>query len=131
MGIYRGFNDGNEDDEFPQSVPASGPSLLLKLKRHPTVTSVVTTGKKVLRRPDFFVVTQVQRQLSSDISWLLVGLFIIVVAEAQRIMDPSPITVWTIIYESVSGFGNVGASQGKGKREHMYAGRTGLMVCVL
>ncbi|CAO3576293.1 unnamed protein product [Absidia cylindrospora] len=110
LGIYRGVDD--DEDGFDGNLPATGPSLLLKLKRHPTVTSVMTTGKKVLRRPDFFVVTQVQRQLSSDISWLLVALFIIIVAEAQRIMDPSPITVWTIIYESVSGFGNVGASQG-------------------
>ncbi|KAI8329221.1 cation transporter [Chlamydoabsidia padenii] len=112
LGIYRGYDDGDDDGEYSKPT-TTGPSLLLKLKRHPTVTSVVTTGKKFFRRPDFFVVTQVQRQLSSDISWLLVGLFIIVVAEAQRIMDPSPITVWTIIYESVSGFGNVGASQGK------------------
>ncbi|KAI8098566.1 cation transport protein-domain-containing protein [Halteromyces radiatus] len=109
LGIYRGLND---DEEGGYEQPTTGPALLLKLKRHPTVNSVMTTGRKVLRRPDFFVVTQVQRQLSSDISWLLVGLFIIIVAEAQRIMDPSPITVWTIIYESVSGFGNVGASQG-------------------
>ncbi|CAO3587690.1 unnamed protein product [Absidia cylindrospora] len=113
LGIYRQPNDDDDDDDDnDRTLPKTGPSLLLKLRRHPTVTSVMTTGKKVLRRPDFFVVTQVQRQLSNDISWLLVGLFIIIVAESQRIMDPSPITVWTIIYESVSGFGNVGASQG-------------------
>ncbi|ORX45719.1 TrkH-domain-containing protein [Hesseltinella vesiculosa] len=112
LGIYRG-GDGDDDEEVnTKGLPNSGPTLLLKLKRHPTMTSMVTTGRKVFRKPDFFVVQQVQRQLSNDISWLIVCLFVIIVAEAGRIMDPSPITVWTIIYECVSAFGNIGASTG-------------------
>ncbi|KAI8070341.1 cation transport protein-domain-containing protein [Gongronella butleri] len=116
LGIYRTGEDG-DDDGMNTNIPDSGPALLLKLKRHPTMTSVITNGRKALKKPDFFVVQQVQRQLSNDISWLIVCLFIIVVAEAGRIMDPSPITVWTIIYECVSAFGNIGASPGKPKLE--------------
>lgn len=76
------------------------------------MTSIANQSKKLLKGPDFFVITQVQRQLTSDICWVITGIFLICVIEAQPIMSPSPITIATVIYECVSAFGNVGASTG-------------------
>jgi Trk-type K+ transport system membrane component len=67
---------------------------------------------KGIKRPDFFVMQQVQRQLSSDLAWIVVGIFLICVIESGPIMSTSPITVFSVIYECVSAFANVGASLG-------------------
>ncbi|KAF7724505.1 hypothetical protein EC973_000956 [Apophysomyces ossiformis] len=110
LGIFRG-----QDDEEPvrfSEQELNGPAPFIKLRRHPTISSVVTTSKRVLRGPDFFVITQIQRQLTSDICWVIVGIFLISVIEAEEIMSPSAITMSTVIYECVSAFANVGASTG-------------------
>jgi hypothetical protein len=67
---------------------------------------------KGIKRPDFFVMQQIQRQLSSDLAWIVCGIFLISVIESEKIMGPSPITVYSVIYECVSAFANVGASLG-------------------
>jgi Trk-type K+ transport system membrane component len=76
------------------------------------MTSIANHSKKLLKGPDFFVITQIQRQLTSDICWVITGVFLICVIEAESIMSPSPVTIATVIYECVSAFGNVGASTG-------------------
>jgi Trk-type K+ transport system membrane component len=76
------------------------------------MTSIAQNTKKLIKGPDFFVITQIQRQLTSDICWVITGIFLICVIEAQSIMSPSPVTIATVIYECVSAFGNVGASTG-------------------
>lgn len=76
------------------------------------MTSIAQGTKKLLKGPDFFVITQIQRQLTSDICWVITGIFCICVLEAESIMSPSPVTIATVIYECVSAFGNVGASTG-------------------
>lgn len=76
------------------------------------MTSIAQNTKKLLKGPDFFVITQIQRQLTSDICWVITGIFLICVLEAESIMSPSPVTIATVIYECVSAFGNVGASTG-------------------
>ncbi|KAG1329837.1 hypothetical protein G6F62_007499 [Rhizopus arrhizus] len=108
LGIFRGENE--EPQEFSEVELSEAP--FIKLKRHSTMTSIANQSKKLLRGPDFFVITQVQRQLTSDICWVITGIFLICVIEAQPIMSPSPITIATVIYECVSAFGNVGASTG-------------------
>ncbi|KAI8876881.1 cation transporter [Backusella circina FSU 941] len=71
------------------------------------------TEKELNRRgPDFFVMTQIQRQLTSDICWVITGVFLICILEAKAVMSPSPITMASIIFECVSAFGNVGGSFG-------------------
>ena len=72
----------------------------------------MTTSRKVLRGPDFFVLNLIQRQLTSDICWVISAIFVVSIVESQNIMSPSPITMMTVIYECVSAFGNVGASTG-------------------
>jgi Trk-type K+ transport system membrane component len=76
------------------------------------MSSMVTTSKKVLRKPDFFVMTQIQRQLATEICWVICCIFAICVIESEEILSISPITISSVIYECVSAFGNVGASTG-------------------
>jgi hypothetical protein len=108
LGIFRGENE--EPVSFSEKELQSAP--FIKLKRHATISSMVTTSKKLLKGPDFFVITQIQKQLTSDICWVITGVFLICILEAQSIMSPSPVTIATVIYECVSAFGNVGASTG-------------------
>lgn len=56
--------------------------------------------------------TQIQRQLTSEICWVICCIFAICVIEAEQILSISPITIASVIYECVSAFGNVGASAG-------------------
>ncbi|KAI8877424.1 TrkH-domain-containing protein [Backusella circina FSU 941] len=99
LGIY-----GGEDNETGE--------VYHKLKRYPTISSVMTASKKALMKPDFFVMTQIQRQLTSDIGWVICCVFAICVIETESIMSSKPITIHTIMYECVSAFANVGASTG-------------------
>ncbi|EPB86743.1 hypothetical protein HMPREF1544_06441 [Mucor circinelloides 1006PhL] len=107
LGIYSGQDD--DDGEYDDS---NAPTFIHRLKRQPTMSSIVTTSRKVLRKPDFFVMTQIQRQLTSEICWVICCIFAICVIESESIMSSSPITMSTVIYECVSAFGNVGASTG-------------------
>ncbi|KAI7888314.1 cation transporter [Mucor mucedo] len=108
LGIY-GKQDDNEDDyeQEPQ-----GPGLFPRLKRSATFNSALTSSKKVLKKPDFFVMTQIQRQLTSEICWVIVCIFAICVIESEAILAITPITIASIIFECVSAFANVGASTG-------------------
>ncbi|CAO3685218.1 unnamed protein product [Rhizopus stolonifer] len=108
LGIFRGENE--EPQMFSENELSEAP--FIKLKRHSTITSIANHSKKLLKGPDFFVITQVQRQLTSDICWVITGIFLICVIESEAIMSPSAITIATVIYECVSAFGNVGASTG-------------------
>ncbi|KAL9537770.1 hypothetical protein MBANPS3_011482 [Mucor bainieri] len=108
LGIFRGEDE--EPVKFSDDDLAEAP--FIKLKRHSTMTSIAQGTKKLLKGPDFFVITQIQRQLTSDICWVITGIFCICVIEAESIMSPSPVTIATVIYECVSAFGNVGASTG-------------------
>ncbi|GAA5807391.1 hypothetical protein MFLAVUS_000752 [Mucor flavus] len=108
LGIFRGEDE--EPVRFSEKDLSDAP--FIKLKRHSTMTSIAQNTKKLLKGPDFFVITQIQRQLTSDICWVITGIFCICVLEAESIMSPSPVTIATVIYECVSAFGNVGASTG-------------------
>ncbi|KAI9279003.1 cation transport protein-domain-containing protein [Phascolomyces articulosus] len=102
LGIY---SDGRQQEESTPEVT--------KLSRFPTISSVMTTSKKLIpKRPSFYVMTQVQRMLTREIMWVIAGIFCICVIEAEAIMGPSPITVLTVIYETVSAFGTAGSSTG-------------------
>ncbi|KAI8327508.1 cation transport protein-domain-containing protein [Blakeslea trispora] len=114
LGIYKGIDDDMYDHEHQLKGLNSDYTLDYshKLKRHSTMTSIVANSKKVLQGPDFFVMTQIQRQLTSEICWVICCIFAICVIEAEAIAAASPISIASIIYECVSAFGNVGASIG-------------------
>lgn len=108
LGIYRGDDEESvmfTDNDLKSSAP------FIKLRRHPTINSVMTQSRKI-RQPDFFVLTQIQRQLTSDICWVIVGVFCICIIESATMMSSTAITMATVIYECVSAFANVGGSIG-------------------
>jgi Trk-type K+ transport system membrane component len=108
LGIFR-----SDEDDYSFSEKELNRVPFLQLKRHGTMSSIMTTSKNVLKKgPDFFVMTQIQRQLTSDICWVITGVFLICIFEAKAVMSPSPITMASIIFECVSAFGNVGGSFG-------------------
>ncbi|RCI02735.1 low affinity potassium transporter, partial [Rhizopus stolonifer] len=107
LGIYKGNNEGQGCD-----LECNSSQSFHHLKRTNTLTSVVNASRNALRGPDFFVRTQIQQQLTSEIFWLIASIFTVCVIETQSIMSPSPITMFSIIYECVSAFGNIGASIG-------------------
>ncbi|KAI8970847.1 cation transport protein-domain-containing protein [Pilobolus umbonatus] len=118
LGIYRGENE----DDINHSNHAHDDMNIHGLKRQTTLTSVMTTSRKLFRKPDFYVMTQIQRQLTSEICWVIGCIFIICVIEAESIMSISPITVGSIIYECVSAFGTVGSSIGYPERSESQSG---------
>lgn len=104
--MYRtGEDDIEDNDEYNEEG-----GIILKLKRQRTLNSIMTASKTIIKKPDFFVITQIQRQITKDICWVIIGIFLICVLEAQSIISPKDITVVTVIYECISAFGNVGSS---------------------
>ncbi|KAI8343878.1 cation transporter [Chlamydoabsidia padenii] len=104
LGMYR--------TDYQDDGSTDGGGIILKLRSQLTINSMISTSRKLLQQPDFFVMTQIQRQLSKEICWLIIGIFCVCVMEARSIMSPSPVTIATVIYECVSAFGCVGSSLG-------------------
>ncbi|GFF78286.1 putative cation transporter [Aspergillus udagawae] len=61
-----------------------------------------------------YVLTHMRNQLSFDLWYIFLGIFCICATEARRIMDPSEpaFSVFSIFFEIVSAYGNVGLSLG-------------------
>ncbi|OAQ60915.1 cation transport protein domain-containing protein [Pochonia chlamydosporia 170] len=61
-----------------------------------------------------YILTHMRNQLSFDLWFIFVGVFCICIAEARRIVDNSipSFTVWTVLFEVTSAYGNVGLSLG-------------------
>lgn len=88
-------------------------STSTRLRRFPTISSVVSSSSKLLpKSPSFYVKLQIQKQLAKEISWVIAGIFCICVIESKEIMDQTPITALSIMYECVSAFGTAGSSLG-------------------
>ena len=103
LGIYS--HHTRQDDEEQ--------GFHIKLRRKPTISSVMTSSRKLItKRPSFFVMQQLQRQLAQEIVWLILGVFFICLIEAESIMSPTPITALTVLYECASAFGTAGSSTG-------------------
>ncbi|KAL6930778.1 uncharacterized protein HGUI_03358 [Hanseniaspora guilliermondii] len=61
-----------------------------------------------------YIGTHLRRQLSFDLWFLFLGLFIICICESKRIQDVNDIhfAIWTVLFEIVSAYGTVGLSLG-------------------
>ncbi|KAL2866617.1 putative potassium uptake transporter [Aspergillus lucknowensis] len=61
-----------------------------------------------------YILTHMRNQLSFDLWYIFLGIFCLCVAESKRIMDPSEqgFSVFSIFFEAVSAYGNVGLSLG-------------------
>ncbi|EKM49791.1 uncharacterized protein PHACADRAFT_214314 [Phanerochaete carnosa HHB-10118-sp] len=95
LGVYPDDDDDDDDDDkFNEK------TLKAKEKR------VQIWGRHLVRH--------VQKQLSFDIWWLALSLWLICIVERNGIMDPSKpwFNVFAILFEIVSGYGTVGLSLG-------------------
>jgi potassium uptake Trk family protein len=61
-----------------------------------------------------YLMTHVRNQLSFDLWWIMLGVFMITIAEADRVADNADpaFSVFAILFEVVSGYANVGLSLG-------------------
>ena len=61
-----------------------------------------------------YLLTHARNQLSFDLWWIMLGVFLIVIAESDRVADNADpaFSVFAILFEVVSGYGNVGLSLG-------------------
>ncbi|ORZ01769.1 cation transport protein-domain-containing protein [Syncephalastrum racemosum] len=108
LGIY-----GSEHDFMIPATADRISAAISTLRRVPTNSSALTQSLSgVFKRPSFFVITQIQRQLISEICWLMLGIFCLFCAEQGQILAPSPVTGLSVIYECTSAFGNAGSSTG-------------------
>ena len=61
-----------------------------------------------------YLLTHARNQLSFDLWWIMLGVFLITIAESDRVADNADpaFSVFAILFEVVSGYGNVGLSLG-------------------
>ncbi|RJE17260.1 Potassium, partial [Aspergillus sclerotialis] len=78
-----------------------------------------------------------KKQLAFDLWYIVLGLFIVLIAEKERIADPNEdaFQVFSILFEIVSAYGNVGLSRGYPGVNTSLAGEFGtvskLVVCAM
>ncbi|OZJ03743.1 hypothetical protein BZG36_03065 [Bifiguratus adelaidae] len=120
LGVYK---EANLDDDGGLSAPSASLFSSNFNPIHRFSTRVTSSGdnqsnrsagqRRWLAGPDFFVMTQIQRQLTSDIGWLILGFWLITITESSSIAnDTTNFTVFSILYECVSAYANVGSSLG-------------------
>ncbi|KAK6539435.1 hypothetical protein TWF694_009659 [Orbilia ellipsospora] len=83
-----------------------------------------------------FFTSQLKAQLSHDLWFLVLGVWVIVVIEAKKIeADPKNFSVFNIIFEAVSGYGTVGVSAGYPGVNYSFAGKfkslSKLIMCLI
>lgn len=65
-----------------------------------------------VQTPPSYISTHLRRQLSFDLWYVFLGLFVIAIAEAGRLQDDLNFELFTVLFEVVSAYGNVGISFG-------------------
>ncbi|TDL24427.1 TrkH-domain-containing protein [Rickenella mellea] len=85
-----------------------------------------------------YMAWHLKRQLSFDLWWLALALLLICIFERGKILSPvegTYITVWTILFEIVSGYGTVGLSLGVPNQNFSMSGSLGsaskLVLCAV
>jgi hypothetical protein len=88
-------------------------------------------------RPPSLISQQVRGQLSHDVWWIALALFLITLIETHHsIEDPRTYSVFTILFEIVSGYTNIGISVGLPDQSYsfsggMYTGSKVIMILVM
>lgn len=115
LGVYGGPNTETDDDksgsesdedESLGSSPSPGPK-----KKKKSTTS--------------FIGAHLRRQLSFDLWYMFLGLFIICLAEGGKIKDPEKpaFNIFSILFEIVSAYGTVGLSLGYPNSDASFSGQ--------
>lgn len=114
----------------------------IMLKRSATMdfgraTSVHSLNAHPPTHPPSLVSQQVRGQLSHDVWWIALALFLITLIETHHsIMDPKTYSVFTILFEIVSGYTTIGISIGLPDQAYsfsggMYTGSKIIMILVM
>lgn len=106
LGIYRGYSEIEEEDSDEEVVGScdNGKNSKKKATKH--------KKKPILNKS--FIGAHLRRQLSFDMWFLFLGLFIICISEGGKIQNPEmpAMNVFSIFFEIVSAYGTVGLSLG-------------------
>ncbi|SCV03639.1 LANO_0G05358g1_1 [Lachancea nothofagi CBS 11611] len=99
LGIYQGRGSANENQGEDEDTPPRDENEI---------------AKKLDKSTRSFIGTHVRRQLSFDLWFLFLGLFIICISEGGKIQNPAmpEFTVFPVLFEIVSAYGTVGLSLG-------------------
>jgi Trk-type K+ transport system membrane component len=100
-------------------------------------TSIHSLSSHPATRPPSLISQQVRGQLSHDVWWIALALFLITLIETHHsIEDPRTYSVFTILFEIVSGYTTIGISIGLPDQSYsfsggMYTGSKIIMILVM
>ncbi|ORX96978.1 TrkH-domain-containing protein [Basidiobolus meristosporus CBS 931.73] len=109
IGVYQ-EHEGPQFVEDPSENSAHGMSQ--EDEHAATASSHLLLGKMQNHNPAFILGMQLRRQLFNDVGWIFIGLFIICSIESDKIQKDINISVFSILFEIVSAYANVGVSLG-------------------
>ncbi|KAJ8097957.1 cation transport protein-domain-containing protein [Lipomyces tetrasporus] len=138
LGIYdRPEDEVAEDNEDDEEFSERGDEMLLdndvpganglarrstnpddpeKLRRRSSIgrLSKRRFKPKQKKQPTSFVANHLRRQLSFDLWYIFLGLFIVCIAEGRKLQDPNAFgfNIFSVLFEVVSAYGTVGLSLG-------------------
>lgn len=125
LGIYSSITDLEDLDETSNGTSDSEVSNTINTSNNSVETNINNERKKVdkskieKRRQKplttrSFIGAHLRRQLSFDLWYLFLGLFIVCVCESGKIQNPDmpALNVFSILFEIVSAYGTVGLSLG-------------------
>ena len=110
------------------AAPAPAPPPLKPLQRAKTMdfgrASVHSLHEQLpATGPPSLVSQQVRGQLSHDVWWIALTLFLITIIETRHsIIDPATYSVFNILFEIVSGYTNIGISIGLPDQSYSFSG---------
>ena len=118
LGIY------SNDPGYNPNNPSNDPDL----KGRGRFARVLKRQLTIERRPEqrtksYFVRQQLRAQLSHDLWWICLAVFLIMTVEASHFeRDPSTFSVFNVIFEVVSAYGCVGISVGLPDQAYSFCG---------
>ncbi|CAI9628944.1 hypothetical protein GT037_001709 [Alternaria burnsii] len=120
-------------------VPSAAPATLKRSKTMDfnRATSIHSLSSHPGTRPPSLISQQVRGQLSHDVWWIALALFLITLIETHHsIEDPRTYSVFTILFEIVSGYTTIGISIGLPDQSYsfsggMYTGSKIIMILVM
>ncbi|KAK9351178.1 cation transport protein-domain-containing protein [Lipomyces doorenjongii] len=132
LGIYVSPDEEDEDEEMDEysereadilldnDVPGAGGQARRSMNAEDAekIRRPSKSKSRYKRKPkkinDSFVSNHLRRQLSFDLWYLFLGLFIICIAEGPQLQDPNNIdfSIFNVLFEVVSAYGTVGLSLG-------------------
>lgn len=112
-------NGGASKSTFFHVTPNPGSSPTPSNSSSATIASISTTNEGEVD----LVSQHVRSQLSHDIWWMALAMFLIAVIETKHsLLDPETYSVFNIMFEVVSGYTNIGLSLGLPNQAYSFSG---------